>query len=137
MRLPIRTIAFIVIVPAWATAFAECGPGLNYGELRDCVASEVTTSDRELNLAYKQLRQTIATQTAEGSDVSRKDLDVALIRSQRAWLEFREAECQYDLEMFVGGTGTLAALAANRCLVSLNVARAAALRKKLSALAAK
>jgi uncharacterized protein YecT (DUF1311 family) len=127
------TVAALLLLTTSATPADLCLPGNQY-EIRVCMAHEVEKSDRELNLAYRKLRKAIADSAmpeAGPGEISPKDLEAALVKSQRSWLAFRDAECHYDAELGRGGTGTLSGLAYNKCIAELNYARAATFRARL------
>jgi len=132
--MPFPVAALLLLLPTSAMPADVCLGGDQY-EIRVCMAHEVEKSDRELNLAYRELRKAIANSglpEVGPSEISPKDLDKALVNAQRAWLAFRDAECDYDFELGRGGTGTLAGLAHNACVAEHNYARAAEFRAKLS-----
>ena len=78
--------------------------------MQDCIATELLRQDARLNKAYKAA---MAPLTA-----SRKK---QLLSAQRAWLAFRDANCQFYADP---EGGSAARLAANDCVLSATANRA-------------
>ncbi len=80
----------------------------------DCIVDETMRQDKQLNAVYKQLLGTV-------SAARQKDLREA----QRAWIKFRDANCDfyYDSE-----GGSSAQLIASDCRMTMTADRTAELR---------
>lgn len=76
----------------------------------DCIAAETQRQDRRLNQAYKAA---MALQSPE----RKKQLRAA----QRAWIQFRDANCAF---YFDPGGGSLARVSANDCVMTSTAQRA-------------
>jgi len=83
-------------------------------EMLDCMSAEFTRQDGRPNENYKTLMAKLSAKRKE-----------ALLEAQRAWLKFRDANCNfyYDPE-----GGSAAHLAGNECVLNATADRAAELR---------
>ncbi len=108
----------ICAITSSALAIAPCD-NLTYGEARDCVKNELQKADAELNKLYKVLQSHIYTAYKDEKVISDVSVKEALIKSQRQWIEFRDAECHFQSEQAQGGTGTLEGYVHSICLLSL------------------
>ncbi len=84
------------------------------GEMLDCMGAEFTRQDARLNENYKRLMSKLSAKRKE-----------ALLEAQRAWIKFRDANCNfyYDPE-----GGSAAHLAGTDCNLNTTADRAAELR---------
>lgn len=83
-------------------------------DMVDCMTAETKRQDAGLNAAYKELQAEL--------NAGRKK---QLLEAQRAWIKFRDTNCDfyYDPE-----GGSLARLAANDCILTMTANRAQELR---------
>ena len=90
-----------------------------------CAAAETAIWDEFLNTTYQDLRAQMREMDADeyAGDVSRAD---ALRDAQRAWIAFRDAECNFEWAMFQ--EGTMRTLIASGCMQNLTARRALELR---------
>jgi uncharacterized protein YecT (DUF1311 family) len=83
--------SLLLVLPGFVRA--QCGDKKTAVEIVDCVKIEVKRADVELNQVYqaklKKLRQ---------PDAER------LRKAQRAWLVYRDAECDAEMELYAGGS---------------------------------
>lgn len=84
-------------------------------DMIDCMSAEHERQDARLNQAYK------AVMAGLGDD--RKD---ALRAAQRAWIQFRDANCDFHYDP---QGGTLARVEANSCMMSETAERAGELER--------
>jgi uncharacterized protein YecT (DUF1311 family) len=92
-------------------AYAQCmGKAQANVEIMDCMDAEIKRQDQRLNQVYKAL----------GADLSaaRKD---QLREAQRAWIKFRDTNCEFYLDP---DGGTMAGLLAADCMLRLTADRA-------------
>jgi len=84
------------------------------GEMLDCMGAEFTRQDARLNENYKRLMAKLSAKRKE-----------ALLEAQRAWIKFRDANCNfyYDPE-----GGSAAHLAGTDCNLNATANRATELR---------
>ena len=76
-------------------AAEDCdAPGLSQAELNDCFGNVFKKADAELNVLYRQI-------TARLKDD--KATTKLLVAAQRAWVAFRDAECDFSASGVSGG----------------------------------
>jgi uncharacterized protein YecT (DUF1311 family) len=92
---------------AWADMFA-------------CNGEELDRQDARLNNAYKKLMSKLS-----------RDRKKALLKAQRTWIKFREANCDYYFDPY---GGTAARLNASGCLLTTTAARTKELEGMLEGL---
>jgi uncharacterized protein YecT (DUF1311 family) len=71
----------------------ECANPQTQSEMNTCAAKAASIADEKLNEAYQKLRATV---DGEESDL--------LISAQRAWIDFRDKNCQFSSNRFEGGS---------------------------------
>ncbi|MDE1166458.1 MAG: lysozyme inhibitor LprI family protein [Pseudomonas sp.] len=99
-----------------ATAFAaqpkaDCANATTTPEINQCAQAEADVVEAKLNVAYQNLVKQLTqpdTETDKYSEM-RKKLQIA----QRAWIKFREADCDTILQ--INASGTIRTLAAIGC----------------------
>jgi uncharacterized protein YecT (DUF1311 family) len=79
-------------------------------EMIDCMAAELKRQDAALNANYKVL-------TNQLTPSRRKQL----LEAQRAWIRFRDTNCQFYADP---DGGTLAVVEANSCVLTMTASRA-------------
>jgi uncharacterized protein YecT (DUF1311 family) len=79
-------------------------------ELANCLARARDAADAKLNVAYKQLRAKL-----DAADGQR------LVATQRLWIQYRDANCAAERELYDGGTAASPAYLA--CLEAMTRAR--------------
>jgi uncharacterized protein YecT (DUF1311 family) len=89
-------------------------------EMFECNGEELDRQDARLNDAYKKLMSKLS-----------PDRKKVLLKAQRAWIKFREANCDY---WFDPQGGTAARLNASGCSLTMTAARAKELEGMLEAL---
>lgn len=125
MRTTLALAAFVVLAatPALAVdaariearytpAFERClesPDGQSTAGMVQCAGAELEIQDRALNAAYRDLT----------SDMNARQ-KANLVKAQRAWIAFRDADCQarYDSDW-----GTLSTITANMCMLRRTVER--------------
>lgn len=91
---------------------------LNNFQLQQCGAIAFRDADRALNRAYQKAL------SARGADAAQ-----VLKTAQRSWLSFRDKECEWESDLYQGGT--LAPVIFVNCLVALTQARSQRLTQAL------
>jgi uncharacterized protein YecT (DUF1311 family) len=89
-------------------------------EMNICAQEDFQAADKELNTKYKQARD-LTRKRDEGSDVELKGADEALVRAQRAWIAYRDAQC--DSAAFQSRGGSMQPLVLSSCKANLTRAR--------------
>ncbi len=103
---------FAAIAPAQAD---DCQNASSQAALNECYSKAYKKSDADLNKIFKTLQR-----RADDADLKKK-----LVQSQRAWIAFRDAEC--DMQTF--GGGSISGMAYSICLSDMTTERVNDLRK--------
>lgn len=121
----IRILRFTALLIACAPALAAaqeddefCPEGRTQFEMNACAAEELNAADSVLNAAYQELIREIEPERVE-----------LLRAAQRAWIRFRDAEC--ELEASEVGPGSLGPMVHALCLAHLSRRRAAELGRMM------
>lgn len=112
MRLIFRTFLgslFLIILPGIAAA--DCDG--TQAEMNRCADQEYRKQDQRLNEVYKKL-----------------DRSPELVRAQRAWIAFRDAECEWAIAEYEGGS--IVPMAHSYCLAGMTEERIKTLERALS-----
>ena len=102
--------------PAAGFTDNDCRQAVTTSAMRACEDARYETAQRELNSAYQSLLQHL--------DNSRKQ---KLHAAQRAWLQFRDANAEFQASLAQGGT--LAPLLKITCMAEMTEARISELKK--------
>ncbi len=87
----------------------DCANAMSTYEMNACADKDFTAADAELNEVYMQALKSVPSMAVEDPAYNAKSWEAALRKSQRAWVAFRDAECQGHVAMFwTGGTGATA-----------------------------
>ncbi|MEL6599989.1 MAG: lysozyme inhibitor LprI family protein [Pseudomonadota bacterium] len=93
----------------------------------DCISAEVTAWDVLLNETYQETLVTLEDRDATGDVLTKETRRVPSLRAaQRAWIAYRDAEC--DLRYSLYGQGSLRTIVAANCLLTFTAERTIALR---------
>jgi uncharacterized protein YecT (DUF1311 family) len=108
------TAALAANVPARAQHMNEqdspCADVVVTAELSSCLAKARDLADAQMNAAYNQVRSKL--DAAEGHQ---------LVATQRLWIQYRDANCAAERELYGGGTAAFPAYLA--CLEAMTRAR--------------
>ncbi len=100
-------IALALAVVAAAPTPNCTDPQSNY-EMKLCAQREFETADKELNAVYgeamKSAREQYRSTQREPGYEKMPDLEERLRKAQRAWLAFRDANCDYQYVIYYGGS---------------------------------
>ncbi|OWU68731.1 hypothetical protein ATO3_23585 [Marinibacterium profundimaris] len=96
--------ALALCLPAMAQA--AC-PGDTQVEMNECAAAEYKAADAELNAAWKPAKA-FFDEAGHGED---------LLKAQRAWIAFRDANCQAEAAPYT--TGSIQPLVFSSCMERL------------------
>ncbi|QMW23802.1 lysozyme inhibitor LprI family protein [Sandaracinobacteroides saxicola] len=110
-----RTIATVVLLLAPLPAAAQpanCANAVSQADMTACAAAGRSNADLRLNQSYARLRKGLS---AGGQE--------RLKASQRAWIAFRDLECQFRSNGADGGSA--APMVAATCAADLSRARTA------------
>jgi uncharacterized protein YecT (DUF1311 family) len=97
----------LVLSPAvFAGTAQDCENAMTTQDLNACAGIEFEAADKELNAVYERAIKSIPEMAIDDPPFDAKSWEAALRASQRAWLAFRDAECEEHVRMFwTGGTG--------------------------------
>lgn len=132
-RRPLWYLAALVAVAwlsdgmAWAQEANPCADAGNTIEIRECLDKAYTRADAELNAVWKQVMGHVgdADYLPAKERTAWKD---ELLESQRAWIQFKEHDCDAVGFEWYGGTGAAGAML--NCLLAHTEARTADLKER-------
>ncbi len=99
----------------------DCKEAVTDAEIQQCAAEDVERADRALNAAYGKAVKVLASRD-DGRDPSEPSWLDALKVAQRAWIKFRDSEC--EMESYQAWGGTLQPVFHASCLARLSEQRA-------------
>ncbi|SFY36770.1 Uncharacterized conserved protein YecT, DUF1311 family [Pseudomonas sp. NFACC49-2] len=105
-------LALAPLILASVAQADDCTNAMTQGEMNQCAAQEKKAADDELNRLYKQI-------TARLKD--NPEAKQLLIKAQRAWIGFRDAECNFSASGVEGGS--VYPLIYGNCVTALTKAR--------------
>jgi uncharacterized protein YecT (DUF1311 family) len=97
----------------------DCENAMAQIELNVCADREYVQADTELNAAYKQALAAVRSMDEEVKDLGEQYVGAAdaLKRAQRAWIGYRDGQC--ELEGFSARGGSMEPMLVSGCLASL------------------
>ncbi|MEL7501346.1 MAG: lysozyme inhibitor LprI family protein [Cyanobacteria bacterium J06554_6] len=95
----------------------DCGQLATQSEINACARANYEVSDRSLNQVYQTLRGRLS-----ASDKAK------LTTAEQAWIDFRDAQCDFERSRFEGGS--IAPLILSSCLEQITDQRIAELRSQ-------
>ena len=108
-----RTLMFLFAFFAVAgTAMAQCDDKRTTLDISQCLNTELKKAGAELNRTYEQASRGLKAVDAE-----------RLRKAQHAWIDYRDAHCKAEFELWDGGTGGQIALP--QCKLTLTKRRTA------------
>lgn len=113
----------LALTPLFFIAVAQaddCTDATTQGEMNQCAAKENKAADNELNSLYKQI-----TARLKDSPEAKK----MLVKAQRAWIGFRDAECEFSASGVEGGS--VYPLIYDNCIIAQTKARVEAFKAYL------
>lgn len=72
---------------------ADCSAPNTQAEMTICAGQDLVDADKALNAQYQATRNALKKRDAEMTAPTLKGGEVALVRAQRAWMAFRDAQC--------------------------------------------
>lgn len=93
---PLATVLLAAVMLAAGPARAACeDDATTQAELNDCAGQSFAKSDLALNGLYREIMQRLGRDSAEARQ---------LVAAQRAWIAFRDAECDFAASGVEGGS---------------------------------
>lgn len=119
-------IAALLLLPISATSTETCDGST--AEMHECIGAQYAIADKELNAVYKDLKRQLLERIMGSAETESDALetDKRLVAAQRAWISFRDAECQLQGIDMLGGSGE--GLIIHSCRLSMTKERVKALR---------
>jgi uncharacterized protein YecT (DUF1311 family) len=88
--------SLLVLLPASPAALAaDCANATDQATMNECADAGFKKSDAELNALYKKIEQRL-----KDNGEAKK----MLVAVQRAWVSFRDAECNFSASAVAGGS---------------------------------
>lgn len=128
-------LASALVLFCGATAFAQeaepapdCDNAMTQADMNACAADEYKQADVELNDAYRKAVAAAQTMDDDARDMGEQYVGAvdALKRAQRAWIGYRDGQC--ELAGFAMRGGTAEPLLVSGCLADLTRKRTAELK---------
>lgn len=115
LLLALMPLFFVTVAQA-----QECANATTQGDMNQCAAQENKAADNELNSLYKQ----ITTRLKDNPEAKQ-----LLVKAQRTWIGFRDAECNFSASGVEGGS--VYPLIYSNCITALTKARIEAFKTYL------
>ena len=101
-RLLRLTTLCAVALMANASAKDACSNAITTPEINDCARQDLDRSEKRLNEMYKKVMVSLNQPDDESTKYS--EVKKALVESQRAWVTFRQRDCDAQFQLNAGGT---------------------------------
>ena len=88
-------VALLILLPAAIAKADDCTNATTQKSMNECARKAYEKSDAELNKLYRQI-----TRRLKGEP----DTKERLVKTQRAWVNFRDAECKFATSNALGGS---------------------------------
>ena len=111
----------LMLSAAWPAAARECGPDATQMDLNDCAGDGLRKADAALNETYGRIMSRLKPTPSATQ---------ALREAQRAWLRFRDGECDFATIGTEGGS--IRPMLVAQCRQQLTEQRVTQLRRSLS-----
>lgn len=116
------SLAILAGSGAASTAFAQdakvnCAEPQTQMEMTQCAGEDYDKADKELNTEYQKLRKLLA-ERDKAADENGKGAVDALVAAQRAWVAYRDANC--DLTGFQARGGSMEPQIVASCLAQMS-----------------
>ncbi|WP_397532750.1 lysozyme inhibitor LprI family protein [Roseateles sp.] len=95
-------ILMALVVTSAARAGDPCVTQANTSEVNQCAKQQFEQQDKLLNAAYQAALQVVPSANEPGT--SGETPRALLVKAQRRWVEFRDADCKAKYQVFAGGT---------------------------------
>ncbi|MFS2177078.1 lysozyme inhibitor LprI family protein [Rhizobium pisi] len=128
MRLKICLVgaAMLLISGAACAQDVECKNPQTQSDMTSCEAARHDAADKALNAQYKKTRAAMVA-IDKDLDGDIKGAEQALVKAQRAWIDYRDAEC--DAAGFQARGGTMEPMLVAGCLADITDKRTKELKE--------
>jgi len=121
MRALLLSVTLALTTPVFASADENCGNATSQSDMNFCAEKSLTASDAEMNKVYNEIRGRLK---GDAHAIKR------LVAAQKAWIAFRDAECDFQSSDVKGGS--IYPFLYNTCADSMTQARTKDLKANLS-----
>jgi len=104
----------------------DCKNPVTQADMTACEQTRQETADKALNAQYKITRAALAALDKD-LDADMRGAEKALVKAQRAWVDFRDAEC--EAAGFQARGGTMEPMLVAGCIAELTDARTKQLKE--------
>lgn len=104
----------------------DCKNPVTQADMTACELARQQTADKALNAQYKVTRAALAALDKD-LDADMRGAEEALVKAQRAWVSFRDAEC--EAAGFQARGGTMEPMLVAGCIAELTDARTKQLKE--------
>jgi uncharacterized protein YecT (DUF1311 family) len=104
----------------------DCAKPVTQMDMNICADRDYQAADKELNAQYKKTRAAMVSFDADLKD-NLKGAEKALVKAQRAWVDYRDGEC--EAEGFAARGGSMEPMLVSNCLARLARQRTKELRQ--------
>lgn len=106
----------------------------NQGAMNQCAYRDYLIADAGLNAQWKVTSELMKQWDADARKYTDPDEPEpayfsSLLKAQRAWLAYRDAQCESEVYAYTGGGGTIRPLLDSGCRTQLTLARTEELRQ--------
>ncbi len=112
-------VAILIAGPALAQDI-DCENAMTQADMNQCAGLDFESADKALNEAWTEVHDEVKARDAD-ADADGKGWPDALLKSQRAWLAFRDAECESQGFAYRGGS--MEPMVVATCKAELTTAR--------------
>lgn len=114
-------LALVVASAGFGTAYAvgpklDCSNAQTQAEMTECAVNDFDAADKALNAQWKRTRAAMV-ETDANLDADQKGAEKALLKGQRAWIDYRDGQC--EAEGFSARGGTLEPMLVASCKAHL------------------
>ena len=95
---------FFFLIASGSSFALDCNKADNTIEINQCAQIRQAKTDEELNGAYQRVLTMLDGINKEPDNRIKTDLKAGLIKSQRLWVKFREADCANVYDFWSNGT---------------------------------
>jgi uncharacterized protein YecT (DUF1311 family) len=130
MRRNLLIAIIICFLPTFS--FANCNNAVTTNDRAYCKNLEFEAADAELNAAYSKLNNLAKKYFTIYNPNTKQDdngVGYALVKSQRAWIKYRDDNCSYYYATYYPGTE--ASIVSEQCKIRMTIERTKELEKEL------
>jgi uncharacterized protein YecT (DUF1311 family) len=108
------------------SAPTDCGNATTQMDMNSCADKDYQAADAELNAQYKKTRAAMV-EIDKGLEANLKGAEKALLAGQRAWIDYRDGEC--EAEGFEARGGSMEPMLVSGCKANLTRSRTKELKQ--------